>query len=516
MPRPSHLIAAGAASLLLGSTAFADSHSNTITVGLSADVTTFEPSAISSRDNSNIARHIFGTLFTMDGEGNANPDLANTLTISDDGLAYVYTLNEGLTCHDGEPLTAEDAAYTFNRAADPENAFTGNTPGFVFSSIGFQSAEVVDDLNVQINIERKNPIAFGLIAEVLIHCKDSYEAMSLDEASQNPVGSGLYRLAEWSRGSEIVLEAVADEMTFDRIVWRIIPEASTRSAELMAGNVDIITNVAPDQMDVINASGVAEVNPIQGTRRMYVGFNLSDEMAALPGGDAIQDPDVRRALQYAVDVPTICSQLLNFECERMTGIVNPPNANQSIEPYPYDPETAERLLDEAGWPRGDDGNRFTIRFQAGQGRYLNDVNVVQAIAQYLSDVGLDVELEIMEWSSVYIPIIRQRAAGPLYFIGSGGALWSPLYDMTDLARVDSGTNYTHWDDPRWFDRWEDISNATSEEETRQIVDEMLQVFYDDGPWLHLYFQPDFYGVSNRIDWTPRPDEKVYLFNAGLN
>ncbi|MEM9900011.1 MAG: ABC transporter substrate-binding protein [Pseudomonadota bacterium] len=516
MLRRSHALAAGAASLLLSTAATTALAEETITVGLSADVTTFDPAAISSRDNSNIARHIFGTLFTMDGDGNANPDLANTLTISDDGLAYVYTLNEGLTCHDGEPLTAEDAAYTFNRAADPENAFTGNTPGFVFSSIGFQSAEAVDELNVQINIERKNPIAFGLIAEVLIHCKDSYEAMTLDEASQNPIGSGPYRMADWSRGSAITLEAVSDDVAFDKIVWRIIPEASTRSAELMAGNVDIITNVAPDQMDVINASGAASVNPIQGTRRMYVGFNLSDEMAALPGGDAIQDPDVRRALQYAVDVPTICAQLLNFECERMTGIVNPPNANQSLEPYPYDPELAEQLLDEAGWPRGEDGTRFSIRFQAGQGRYLNDVNVVQAIAQYLSDVGLDVELEIMEWSSVYIPIIRQRAAGPLYFIGSGGALWSPLYDMTDLARVDSGTNYTHWDDPRWFDRWEDIANATSEEETREIVDEMLQVFYDDGPWLHLYFQPDFYGVSNRIDWTPRPDEKVYLWTAGLN
>ena len=174
-----------------------------------------------------------------------------------------------------------------------------------------------------------------------------------------------------------------------------------------------------------------------------------------------------------------------------------------------------RILDAAGWPRGDNGKRFPIAFQAGQGRYLNDANVVQAIAQYLSDVGIDVDLQIMEWSSVYIPIIRKRNAGPLYFIGSGGALWSPLYDMTDLAAIDAGTNYTHWDDPRWFDRWADIAAATSAEETRTIVDEMLQVFYDDGPWLHLYFQPDFYGVSNRVDWQPRPDEKVYLFNAGL-
>jgi peptide/nickel transport system substrate-binding protein len=235
----------------------------------------------------------------------------------------------------------------------------------------------------------------------------------------------------------------------------------------------------------------------------------------MPGGEAIQNPDVRRALQYAVDVPAICSQLLNFECVRATGIVNPPNANQSLTPYPYDPAKAEELLDAAGYPRDANGVRFAIKFQAGQGRYLNDRNVVLAIAQYLEDVGLDVEVELMEWASVYVPLIRQRNVGPLFFLGSGGALWSPLYDMTDLARPDSGTNYTHWNDPRWFDRWADIAATDDPAEQRVIIDEMLQVFYDDGPWLHLYFQPDFYGVSNRVDFVARPDEKVYLFNTGL-
>lgn len=506
----------GIAGVLLSSTAaMAAPADDTIIVGLSADITTMDPAAISSRDNSNVARHVFGTLFTIDGDGNEQPDLAESYDVSEDGMTYTYTLKEGLTCHDGEALTAEDVAYSFNRAKDPENGFTGNTPGFVFSSIAFQSAEATGELTVDINLGAPNPIAFGLIDEVFIHCKDSYEAMTLDEASANPIGSGPYKMAEWIRGSEINMDRVDPEAGFEHIKWRIIPEASTRSAELIAGNVDIITNVAPDQMDAINSRGNAEVDPIQGTRRMYVGFNLSDAMAELPGGDAIQDPMVRRALQYAVDVPTICKQLLNFECERMTGIVNPPNANQDLEPYPYDPAKAEEMLDEAGWPRGDDGTRFPIRFQAGPGRYLNDASVIQAIAQYLGDVGLDVELDIMEWSSVYIPLIRERNAGPLYFIGSGGALWSPLYDMADLSAVDAGTNYTHWDDPRWFDRWDDINAAETEEERRVIIDEMLEVFYEDGPWLHLYFQPDFYGVSNRLDWSPRPDEKVYLWNAGL-
>ena len=488
---------------------------DTIVVGLSADITTFEPGMISSRDNANIARHIFGSLFTLGPDGEHIPELAHTLEISDDGTGYTYTLNEGLTCHDGEPLTAEDVAYAFNRIADPANRFTGNSPGFVYTSIGFRNAEALDDLRVRVNIAERNPIAFGLITELYVHCKDAYEQMSLDEAAANPVGSGAYRLASWTRGSEVVLEKVREPANFERIVWRIIPEASTRTAELIAGNVDIIANVVPEQVEAINGSGRAEVQIVSGTRRMYVGFNLSEENASLPGGDAIQDPAVRRALQYAVDVPTICRQLLSVECQRATGLVNHENANPSLTPYPYDPGEAERLLDEAGWPRGEDGTRFSIRMQAGQGRYVNDTNVVLAIVQYLEDVGLDIDLELMEWASVYTPLLRERSAGPLFFLGTGGGLWSPIYDMTDIARVGSGTNYTHWSDPRWFDRWSDMVNADDPDDQRRIIDEMLEVFYADGPWLHLYFQPDFYGVSNRIAWTARRDEHVEIFEASL-
>jgi peptide/nickel transport system substrate-binding protein len=504
------LLVAGVLLAVLRPSGRADS---TIVVGLSADITTFEPANISSRDNMNIAHHLFDSLYDLDAAGEHVPALAEAMEVSADGTQYTYTLRPGLTCHDGEALTAEDAAYSFNRVADPAHKFTGNAPGFVFTSVGFKGAEAVDERRVRITIARKNPIAFGLLTEISIHCKDRYERMSLDEAATAPVGSGPYRLVSWTRGSEIVLERVGDGPGFARIVWRIIPEASTRTAELIAGNVDIVTNVAPDQIDAINAAPNAEVQAVTGTRRMFVGFNQAPQFAAAPGGAAIRDPKVRRALQYAVDVPTICRQLLHTECERATGLVNVANANPALRPYPYEPATAERLLDEAGWPRRIGGVRFATTLQAGRGRYLNDVNVVQAIGQYLKDVGVDVRVELLEWASVFQPLLRTRSAGPLFFMGTGGALWSPIYDMNDLARVDSGTNYANWSDPRWFDRWDALTAAATAEAARPIVDEMLKVFYDDGPWLHLYFQPDFYGVSSRIEWRARPDERVYAFEA---
>ncbi|SIQ45693.1 peptide/nickel transport system substrate-binding protein [Rhizobium sp. RU35A] len=488
---------------------------DTLVVGLSADASTFDPAQISSRDNANIAKHIFATLYTVNFEGEIKPYLADKTEVSADGLSYLIKIKPNLTCDNGEALTAEDVAYSFNRPADKSKKFTGNSAGFVFPTLGFKSAEVVDDLTVRINLSARTTLALGMMAQIYIHCKDAYEAMTLEQASTNPVGSGSYRLVSWQRGSQIVLEKVKDPGRFKRIVWRIIPEASTRTAELIAGNVDIITNVSPDQIGAIDASGTAAVEKVSGTRRMQVGYNLSPNAAGMPGAAEIQNPKVRFALQYAVDVPGICSQLLGTTCERATSLVNPPNGNPDLKAVPYDPAMAEKLLDEAGYPRGADGVRFHIRLQGPRGRYLNDANVVQAIGQYLTDVGVQTDVELLEWASVYSPLLRAKKMAPLFFLGQGGVTWNPLYDMSLFSTPDATTNYQSWTDPRWFDDWKLALAAPSVAEARPVINRMLKLFYEEGPWLQLYFQPDFYGVSKRVAWKPRRDEEIDLFDASL-
>ncbi len=520
------LVIALALGLSLAFQAFAQApDANTLVVAQSVDASKLDPADTGSRPEANIAAHLWGTLVQTTSDGDIVPYFAETWTTNDTGTEITFRMVPGLQCHDGEPLTAIDAAYSFNRAKDPELAFTGNTPGFIFASLGFVEARADSDLDVTIVMEQRNPIALGLIGEVFIHCMDSYMAMSKDEAADNPVGSGPYRFIEWIKDDRIVLERVADypfavEGAFERIVWRVIPEASTRAAELMDGNVDIVANVSPDQAATIDASGRATVQAVAGTRRIYVGFNLRDEFAASHDNpiaiEAINNVLVRRAMNHAVDVETICTQLLGTDCERATGLVNPPNDPPDLEPYAFDPEGAERLLDEAGYPRGADGVRFSIRLQSPNNRYLNDANVALAVGQYLSDVGVQTDVDLLDFSSVYVPlIIGGNMAGPLFLLGSGGATWNALYDMADLSRVDAGTNYTGWDNPDWFSGWDRIAATTDEAEQRVIVNEMLQVFYDDAPWLMMYFQPDFYGVSTRIDWDARRDEKVIVTDATL-
>ncbi len=492
---------------------------NRLVVAQTVDIDGLEPSEVNSRAEGNIFGHLYGTVFEITETGALEPYLANAVSLSDDGLEWTFTLNEGLTCHDGEPLTAEDVVYTFERAADPDNAFTGNTAGFVLDALKYAGARVDGELEATIITEGYSSIGLGLISEVYIHCKDHYEGLSLEDAAANPVGSGPYKFVEWVKDDHTLMEKW-DEFTlrdafFDEIEWRVIPEASTGAAELIAGNVDIIANVAPDQHGAINAGDTAEVKGVVGTRRMYVGYNQRDIFDDTVAGQAIKETPVRVALQYAVDVPTICKQLLSFDCERASSMVNKPNDNPDLEPYPYDPAKAEELLDAAGYPRGEDGVRFPITLQAGRGRYLNDVAVVQAIGQYLSDVGVETTVEILDWSSEFVPALRAHDVGELYFVGTGGGTWSQVYDMADLSEPTGATNYTEWSNPEWFELWNSLATIFDSDEQREVTNKMLDIFYNDPPWLLLYFQPDFYGVSNQVDWEPRRDEQLIVYPATL-
>ena len=247
---------------------------------------------------------------------------------------------------------------------------------------------------------------------------------------------------------------------YDEIQWKVIPEASTRSAELIAGNVDIITNVPPDQHDAVNDSGAAEGRcRVGGTRRMYVGYQLQRKSSPIRlRPERSRRPKVRIALQYAVDVPTICQALLAYECDAPTSMVNPPNNNPNLTPYPYDPAMAEQLLDAAGYPRGEDGIRFESALMAGSGRYLNDVNVVLAIAQYLTDVGVKTNLQ--RWNGFRIRAAAAQQQGrPAVLRGHRRRHVERRCTTWRTSPARCGHQLHQLENPEWFDRWRSLAET---------------------------------------------------------
>ena len=483
---------------------------STLTIAQGVDMESMEPDNLNSASSVNIANLLWVRLLQITPEGKLIPYLASGYTWNEAGTEITFTIRPGQTCEDGSPLTARDVVYTFQRAADPALGFYGNLPAFVYNSIGFVGARQDGAFKATILVKGYSSQTPGMLSMAHIVCESSYARMSPEAAATRPVASGPYKLAEWMRDDHLVLvrnnHYKLGRGPFERVVFRVIPEASTRAAELLAGGVDLITNVSPDQKNVIDMSGTATVKAVEGTRRMFVGFNFAPSFASTPGGAAIQKKEVRQALEYAVDVPTICAELLQMPCKRMTGPAN--LVQQDVAPYPFDPEQAERLLDAAGYRRGADGVRFHLTLQGPTGRYLEDANIAQAIGQYLDDVGVATRVEALDFNSVFSPRSRHHEVGPLYFMGQGGAIWSSLFGISIFPSKMSPMNTGEWYDPAWqadFDRLKNVRDLLAE---RAILDHMLTIFRDDAPWIFLYFQPDFYGIGQRIDWEPRRDELI--------
>jgi peptide/nickel transport system substrate-binding protein len=482
----------------------------TLVVAQSSDMESLEPNSLNSASSVNVAALLWGTLLHVTPQGQLIPAMASGYTWNDAGTEITFDIKPGLRCQDGSHLTATDVVYSFNRAADPKFGFYGNLPAFVYSAIGFLGARQTGDLKATIRVRAYSSQVPGMLAEGYIVCKNAYEHLPAAVAAEHPVSTGPYRLVEWSRDDRIVLERnpsyTLARGPFARVIFRVIPEASTRAAELIAGGVDLISNVSPDQSDSINESGTAVVKAVQGTRRMFVGYNLAPSFAATPGGAALQKKAVRQALEYAIDVPMICAELLRMPCQRMSSPVEFEHSH--VQPYPYDPDKAEALLDTAGYRRGPDGVRFHLTLQGPRNRYLEDVNVTQAVAQFLSDIGVQTTVESMDFITVFGPRSRRHEVGPIFFMGNGGATWSSIFEMSLFPDKMANTNTGEWFNPEWQAGLKALENVREPGREKEIIDHMLNVFRDDAPWLFLYFQPDFYGIGKRIEWAPRRDELI--------
>jgi peptide/nickel transport system substrate-binding protein len=477
-------------------------------IAQSADIETMEPDNINTTGSMNMANLLFGRLLNITRQGTLIPSMASAYHWNDAGNEITFDIKPGLECSDGSPLTARDVVYSLNRAADPKAMFYGNLPGFVFSSIGFLGARQDGPLTATVLVKGYTSQAAGMLSQAHMLCENSYSKMSFKTAAEQPVPTGPYKLTEWIHDDRVVLERNEHYKLargpFDKVIFRAIPEPSTRAAELIAGGVDLITNVSPDQKDTIDQSGTAVVKSVEGTRRMFVGFNFMPVFASTPGGKAIQKKAVRQALEYAVDVPTICAQLLQMPCHRETGPAEFPD----IAPYPYDPDKAEALLDAAGYPRGPDKVRFRLTLQGPRNRYLEDIDVTQAVGQYLSDIGVETKVENLEFNSVFGPMTRRHEAGPLFFIGHGGSTWSAIYEMSLFSNRLSPTNTGAWYNQQWQDGLDSLKNVRDPVREHAILDKMLALFRDEAPWIFLYRQPDFYGVGPNIEWEPRRDEAI--------
>ncbi len=288
-------------------------------------------------------------------QGLLTPSLAETWTESPDGLVYEFTLRQGLTFHNGDPLTAEDVVFSFQR-------YKG--AGAISFKEKIQAVEVVDAHHVRFRLHEPWPdflVFLGTPATGagLVVPKKYLERVGDDGFKQHPIGAGPYKFVSQTPGLELVLEANETYWrkipSVKRLVFKSVPEATTRLAVLKAGEADIAYALPGDLAEELRKDPRLTLKVNYPPTPFWLDFTTKWGPKS-----PWYDRRVRLAANYAIDRQAINeAETLGFS--KLTGSIIPHRFLYALpmEPYPYDPAKARQLLKEAGYPNGFDAGDIT-------------------------------------------------------------------------------------------------------------------------------------------------------------
>jgi peptide/nickel transport system substrate-binding protein len=504
MRRLTVLCSAAIALVLLGSApAGAQSRGKEIIVGLGAEPRTMLPVTIVDWTTNNMLEHIYDRLLDRDAKTfKPKPMLAESWRIVND-TTWEFKLRKGVKFHNGEPFTAQSVKATIDYALDP--ATKSHFVGAAYWGL-VKEVQVVDDFTVRFVTKQPWPNLADSAASTnsLIMPAKALKELGPQKLAEKPIGTGPFRFVEWKRDERLVLERNPDywqgPADISRVTFRFIPEFSARMAALLSGEIDIMKDVPPHAVEAIEKSGRATLRSTVSSRINYLALvNLK------PG--PMQDLRVRRAMNHAVDVDELIKQVLKGRASRMCGPMAPANVDYApAECYKYDPARAQALFKEAGV----DPAKLPLTLDTPSGRYPLDKDVSLAIAAQLQRVGLKVNVVVNEWGT-HLDKIKNRNTGDMFFLGWGPALYGqgtiqPLF-LADQTYASYGNNKT-------ID--EKIARAQTLMEPKARAEayaELQRLIRDEAPWVFLWQQHDLYGVTNQVEWTPRADEKVWMYDA---
>lgn len=479
------------------------SANRTLIVSQGVDATTLDPGMHSETPTGNVERQIFDTLLMLDDKMQFQAAIATEWSAVND-LTWEFAIREGVKFHDGVELTAGDVKYSIDRILNPEKR---SPQAANLSAIA--EVQVLGEHRLRIVTKEPYPVLTARLAGLRIVPQHYVEQVGDAAFAAKPIGSGPYVFVDWVKDEKITLRANAQywrgKPAVDEVVFQPIPEAASRMMALQAGQVDIAVNVPPDQIATIDKSGVAKVAKVASSRVIFVPF--------MTERGPLADARVRHALNLAVDVQAIVDGLLNGNGIVMSQPLSQMDFgyNESVSPYGFDPARAKELLAEAGYAGG-----FKLTFTTPSGRYSMDKEVAEAVKSQLEAIGLEIELKVLEWGVYVDQIMSHKLNTDLWLIGWGNSLFDA--DGTLYSWFRSGQRFNFFSTSREqankLDNLLDLARTTLDADSRLgYYRQVLAEVQSAAPWLLLYQQMDIYGVNNRLEWSPRADEAINIYDV---
>lgn len=444
-----------------------------------------------------VAAHIWDTLVWINDDLSLEPRLAEFWRLVND-TTWEFKLRSDVTFHNGEPFDAAAAKFSIERAAQLE----GGLETFA-ADVDLQRVEVVDDHTVRLVTAKPDASVPYQLASVEMLPPGHYGSGEEDPAS-SPVGSGPYRFLRQESDGSVILEANPDYWqgppVLSTLIFRPVADPAARVMHLLNGEAHLISDLSPDQIATLETEST-RVEAIESTRRLFIGIRADAD-------SPLADKRVRQALNYAIDVDAIVNNLAGGYGQRYGSWVNPPHNQDTLTPWPYDPDKARELLAEAGYPDG-----FQTALDTPIGRYYQDKAIAYAIAEQLAEVGIQVQVQPYEWSSYVRDRLIPKETSPLFLLGIASR-GNGLEDTANLT-VDFPFNPTLWHNAE-FERLVAEARSTFNDTQRQaLLNQAQAIAYEEAPWIWLWRPYDLYGVASWLDWKPRADGLICLYDAKI-
>ena len=486
-----------------------------IIVGSIGDASRLLPPLASDSASGDIVGLVFNGLLKYDERLQIVGDLAQSWEISPDGLTITVVLRDGIRWHDGTPCTAEDVRFTYQTLIDP-NVRTPYSSSYEL----VESVEALDARTVRIHYAQPFAPALeswmmGIIPKHLLEHDD----VNTTRLLRQPIGTGPYRFTRWKTGELIELRVNPDYFEHrsyvDRYLYRIIPDQATLFLEVLTGGVDL-SGLTPlqyrRQTDLPYIQQHYRKYRYPSFGFTYLGYNLQDAR--------FSDVRVRRAINLAIDQAAIIDGVL-------FGLGAPATGPYPKESWAYDPTVAppardlgeaRRLMAEAGWTDHDgdglldrDGRPFAFTILTNQGNEVRR-QVAELVQRQLKELGMDVQIRIIEWSTFVHEFIDKRRFEAV-LLGWSLSRDPDLYDLFHSSKIRPGEyNFVGYANPVVDALLERGRRTFDQAERQRIYREVHRRLYEDQPYTFL-FVPDALPILHARfrNVTPSPIGIFYNF-----
>jgi peptide/nickel transport system substrate-binding protein len=442
------------------------------------------------------------------------PNMAESYSVSEDGLTFTFNLRKDMKWSDGQPLTAQDFKWTYDQVTNPDNAFP------YLSQLEFiTSYEALDDYTLEIKIGEVYAPALGQMSGLITPLpKHVWENLPWDDPEQNPeinqpsVVSGPYKVKEWTRDQRIIFEAnenywyrgapsIAESLT------EIVPDTDISYQMMVSGECDTGT-ITPEQLE--EARQLENVTVYEwwpaAASWTYIGLNMRE-------GFVTNDINVRHGLSYAIDKDLLTDEIMLGQAKRQCSVFPETSwvYNPDVPCYDYNPEQAIAEFEEAGYTYDGermldaDGNPLTLRLIYGPNTNPVRELIAVTVQDYLSEIGIETEIQALEWSAFLDAIHSTEPDWDLY-IGAWRSTIEPHIMYTIWAEESipdlNSVAYVNKEVEQLFEE----GGATYDNNVRkEKYGEVQRIIAEEAPYIFLYYQKAWSGQNNRVKGIiPKP------------